>query len=86
MHLPEDFQVQVLKPGEKFGWDYLMELRPTKLLIFPNGAKDNTASYAFLLEGSMGTKFIAQISNTMLVEALHRVGQLDRFRPKEEAR
>jgi hypothetical protein len=52
------------------------ELRPVRLLVFPNGAKDESPSYAWLMIDENGTSFIAQITDNMLREGLEKVGYL----------
>jgi len=51
-------------------------LRPIRLLIFPNGAKDESPSYAWLMIDENGTPFVAQISDNMLRAGLDQVGYL----------
>lgn len=78
MHLLSDFEVVVLKPNEPmdFSKDPMMfgQLKPIKLFVLPNGAKDDTPSFGWLLVDSNGRKFIAQITKTMLSEGLARAG------------
>lgn len=84
MHLTDDFEVVTLKKDEFLTGpaDTSAQLRPTKLYVFPEGATDNTPSFAFVLEdGHPTTKYVAQISHNMLSEALIRAA---RIRESEE--
>lgn len=81
MHLVDDISVRVLKPGEPVVFDiakakYGGQLKPVEIFILPEGSIDNKPSYAFRMIDAHGYEYIAQITNTMLTEALNRVKAL----------
>lgn len=75
MHLPSDFTVRTLAPGEPVVMShhtFVAQLKPVELLILPKGAKDDTPSFTWVLEDGEGGVYAAQITNTMLIEGLKR--------------
>lgn len=70
-----DFEVIKLPPGAPLVMDqmkFVMELRPTKMYVLPDGTMTGKPSYAFVLEGPWGEIFVAQISDKMLREGMGR--------------
>lgn len=70
-----DFEVIKLEPGAQLVMTdprFVMELRPTKMYVLPDGTLTGKPSYALVLEGPWGEIFVAQISDKMLREGMRR--------------
>lgn len=82
MHLPSDFEVVTLRPGEgvNLGLGELLKfgghLRPTKLYVLPEGASNDTPSYVWHLVDGSGKVFYAQITHDMLHEGMNRATKI----------
>lgn len=71
------FEVIRMLPGEQLDGDgHVGQMMPIRLFVLPNGAIDETPSYAWQIEDAFGGLWIVQITDNMLIEGLRVAGEL----------